>query len=510
MPHFNFSRSYSYAILAKDMAQAIFSKTGSRQKLVQERIGKRLGNMRGLPQKVGQMLSFRQSEGFDSPFAELQESAEPMPLNDVLVILKREWPDLDFQSLEIDTHGKAASIGQVHRADLPVRGEVAVKVRFPGIEESVKDDLKTIQWLSLPFGNLGAGFDIEAYRSEIQTGLNGELDYRLEAENQSEFAKLWYSNDNILIPEVFDERSSKKVLVSRWLEGEHASEVSDCWDAQSLKKLSQLLLDFFLQGIFQHGVMQADWHPGNLRFRRAEGQVQMILYDFGCVCRLSKIERLALAKLIQTTISGVGDPIPIFQKLGFNPELLDPISDKIPAVCRTLFEPFCSSIATSTSSWRLSERMSDILGDDRWNFRMAGPPRLIFLLRAFQGLFFYLNQWQQPVDWQCSLLTVLRPLQSDIDHLSLPVSSASASFRKMATKLIIKVVKDGRTAVQISHPARNIERLEELLDDRMRAKIETQGIDLKEVVARARQVGYAPNELLRVDNGDCCVKVLLK
>jgi len=80
-----------------------------------------------------------------------------------------------------------------------------------------------------------------------------------------------------------------------------------------------------------------------------------------------------LARLIQATIARTEPPWPLFLKLGFNHEYLEPMADKLPALCRTLFEPFCVEYPYDLADWQLGSRMSDLLGDDRWNFRIAGP-----------------------------------------------------------------------------------------------------------------------------------------
>ena len=134
-------------------------------------------------------------------------------------------------------------------------------------------------------------------------------------------------------------------------------------------------------------------------FRVPQGP-RLLLYDFGCVYQPSDDERLALLRLIRATISGSESPYPLFLKLGFNAEYLEPLADKLPALCRVLFDPLVAEYAYDMADWRLDERVADILGDDRWNFRIAGPPALVFLLRTFHGLTHYLSGLGTPVRWR--------------------------------------------------------------------------------------------------------------
>ena len=125
--------------------------------------------------------------------------------------------------------------------------------------------------------------------------------------------------------------------------------------------------------------------------RCSGGQVQLLLYDFSCTYQPTDDERRTLARLIQATVYRNESPWPLFLKLGSDQEYLELLADKLPALCRVLFEPFCAEYPSDPADWRLGERVSDILGPGRLNFRIAGPAGLVFLLRAFYGLTYYLQ-----------------------------------------------------------------------------------------------------------------------
>jgi hypothetical protein len=73
-------------------------------------------------------------------------------------------------------------------------------------------------------------------------------------------------------------------------------------------------------------------------------------------------------------------------KLGFNEDLLQPLIPKLSALCSILFEPFESPHMFELSSWERVKQTADVLGEDRWNFRMSGPAHFTFLIRAFHGI----------------------------------------------------------------------------------------------------------------------------
>jgi predicted unusual protein kinase regulating ubiquinone biosynthesis (AarF/ABC1/UbiB family) len=481
----------------------------------QRHVAERLGRLRGLPQKLGQMLSFSEAadDSGGGAFERLQESAEPLPLDALTGEMESAWnqPLCDVLQ-EIDPRGYSASLGQVHRATMHDGVEVAIKVQFPGIRENVRTDLKMLGWLSKPLGNLRRGFDLNAYREVILRDMDEELDYQREAQSQRQFADWARQRDDIVVPEVITSLSSDRVLVTRWEEGDTWREVCDHWTPKQKKTLARSLLGVVLEGLFARGMMHADLHPGNLRFRRAQdGSVQIVLYDFGSVFRPTDSQRLGLLRLIRATIERNESPWPLLLKLEFNREYLEPLHAKLPALCRLLFEPFCCEAPYDMDDWRLGERIQDVLGDDRWNFRIAGPAELVFLMRIFHALNFYLKGLDTRINWQHAI----RPhLDREIATMTaLPVCATDPSdhgFATLAKWFKIRVTENGRTKVELTGNASGIERLEEQLDPSLLVKIKERGIDLKEVVADVRRNGYQPCEVFELDEGAKQIRVWLE
>ena len=98
--------------------------------------------------------------------------------------------------------GVAASLGQVHRAVLRDGRPAAVKIQYTDSAANVDADLGALDWLSLPFGGLGGGFDLSAYRREVGGMLRQELDYRREAESLRRFGALAAGCEAVVVPEV--------------------------------------------------------------------------------------------------------------------------------------------------------------------------------------------------------------------------------------------------------------------------------------------------------------------
>lgn len=461
-----------------------------------------LGGLKGLPQKVGQILSM----GTDSSaLTELRENSEPLEFSVIEQALAHEWKRPYKEVLEtLSSEGLAASLGQVHRGRLKSGEEVAVKVQYPGISRAIESDLKLLGWLSVPLGGFGKAFNLAGYRKELQRDLTEELDYLKETESQHQYHFLSKYLPGVVVPQVFGALSTPGVMVSAWEDGETIEDVSKNWNEQDRAEAGIILVRHCFETLFRHGVTHADLHPGNVRFRKNNrGQVEMLLYDFGCLFRGELSMRLALLRLIEMTqANSTGDPFPLFLKLGFKADFLESMAEKLPALCRVLFEPFCSEGPYALKNWKLGERVNDLLDDDRWNFRVAGPPELIFLMRMFHGLVFLLEKLDAPVNWRFFLAPILTHFASDLSQLQLPGPSLpERGFSKVAKKLNIQVMQNGELKVKLSSPLHLIDSLEENLETEVLSLIKERKIDLKQLVKKVRASGYTPQEVfsLHVD-----------
>ena len=469
-----------------------------------------LGRLRGLPQKVGQIMSMADSESA-SELSRLCNGGPALALSDLKESLAAAWDVSPEEVCEwIKEEGLGASLGQVHQARLHSGQEVAVKVRYPGIEQAVQDDLHALGWLSIPVGNLRNGFDLGGYREVIEAGLAEELDYRLEARNQRQLAAA-STELPLVVPEVLPELSNDRVLTTVW-EGGDPLEKARQWNSSERAALGTALVQNFLALAFDHGLVHADPHPGNYAFRRSSSGIQVVLYDYGCVQRLSSRERLLILRLLRGAVrrTEADDPYPLLVELGFDADLLRPLRDKLPALCTILFEPFAARGAYDVSAWNRAERAAGVLGEDRLNFRAAGSPRLVYFLRAFEGLCFYTRELGAPVWWSKSLSSLLDKYSTAMDdlHLQEPVNR-NAAYGCLAQSLEIRVLEGSSPKAQIKLPAGAVERLEHFIDEDIRSKIEERGISLHNLVEQVRANGYAPQEVFSMADGSKTFEVRL-
>lgn len=226
----------------------------------------RLGRLRGLPQKIGQLVSMNDAGEEPSAYLPLTDSAEPVDLEDLLPVLREQWScDPDDIIEDINPRGLAASLGQVHQATLRDGRLVAIKIQYPGIRQALEADLKMLGWLASPLGDLKRGFDFASYRDVIRGSLDNELDYMLEASTQRRYASLAGTLD-MVVPGVIDELSGSQVLVTTWEDGDTIA-VAARWPQAERFALAKQVMQQFLTMVLEHGEVHADPHSGNYRFR---------------------------------------------------------------------------------------------------------------------------------------------------------------------------------------------------------------------------------------------------
>lgn len=510
MPTQMIRRTWDYAQLAGRAIQLRWSRSDKTREAAQKLVAQRLGKMRGLPQKIGQMVAFNGNQSDQDDFGSLYQSADPLPWATMRPLLEAAW-DIDPETLfaEIDPQAKAASLGQVHAATTHDGRKLAIKIQYPGIRDATEADLKSLGWLASPFGNLSRGFDLEGYRQTIWEGLQEELDYRREAAAQSEFAAGPGSSEWVIVPAIDKELTTENILVSDWVDGETWEEVQANWSAADKAELGKRWLKWFLECVFVHGQIHADMHPGNVRFIRDHQGPKIVLYDFGSVYRMSRAEQLALLRLISATRLQNEAPLPLFLAIGFREDVLESLASRLPALCRVLFEPFVVDYPYDLADWNLSERLNDVLGAERMNFRIAGPPKLVFLLRAFQGTITYLKGLEAKVDWGRMIQPLFQRYIADMQQLKLP-QIAAPDFATMAKYLKIEVVRDSQVKAAITLAAAAINRIENYLEPETLEKIRRDKIDLNEVLRSVRRRGYAPGSVFEIKDAQREVKVWLE
>jgi predicted unusual protein kinase regulating ubiquinone biosynthesis (AarF/ABC1/UbiB family) len=260
-----------------------------------------LGTLRGLAAKVGQTLSYvdglvpeAQRETYERALGKLRDATVRSAPEAVRRVVEEELgaPVAElFRSFDEQPFA-SASIGQVHRALLPDGRAVAVKVQHPGIAGAIESDLQNAGVLEGLVTTLGPkGMNAKAAYDEVAARFREELDYELEAERQSLFARLHAGDPTIRVPAVIRERSSRRVLTSELVEG-LSFEAATARTEDERRAWAETLWRFVFKGNLVGAMFNADPHPGNYLFG-PDGRVTFL--DFGCVQPISD-DRLPTAR----------------------------------------------------------------------------------------------------------------------------------------------------------------------------------------------------------------------
>jgi predicted unusual protein kinase regulating ubiquinone biosynthesis (AarF/ABC1/UbiB family) len=181
-----------------------------------------------------------------------------------------------------DDHPVAsASIGQVHKAVWSDGREVAVKIQYPGADEALRADLKTMRRLVGIFKQLAPGADIEGVVDELIERTEMELDYRLEADNQRAFAKAYEGHPRFLVPHVV--ASAPKVVIQEWIEGIPMAEIIRHGTVEQRDLMGARLAEFTWDAARRLEMIHCDAHPGNFMLMSDD---RMGIIDFGAVAPL--------------------------------------------------------------------------------------------------------------------------------------------------------------------------------------------------------------------------------
>ncbi len=250
-----------------------------------ERIVRELGQLKGAAMKLGQMLSLQDAmlpPEVTGVLRSLQQQAPPIPFAAVQRQLDAEIPGWRKTIKRLEHKAiAAASIGQVHRGVLADGRRVAVKIQYPGIDGIIEADLVNLRRLLKSLFALFSDADFAPVWGEVRDRLREELDYVNEAENLRRMAELWAGSDQVVIPGVIDEASSRRVLTMEYVAGYSPDEACDDARPQALRdRWGTVLFDFLLGGLFQNRLIHADPNLANFSFL-ADGRV--VVYDFGCI-----------------------------------------------------------------------------------------------------------------------------------------------------------------------------------------------------------------------------------
>ncbi|MEN9218242.1 MAG: AarF/ABC1/UbiB kinase family protein, partial [Gloeomargarita sp. DG_2_bins_126] len=256
--------------------------------------------------KLGQLFSTR-ADIFPAEYVEelsqLQDQVPAFGLEQVAHIIQTDLgKPLEKLFLNFEpTPLAAASLGQVHRAELPTGETVVVKVQRPGLRQLFNVDLAIVKDIAHYFQNhprWGPGRDWLGIYEECYRILFEEIDYLNEGRNADEFRRNFRDTHWLKVPRVYWRYCSLRVLTLEYLPGIKISHYS-ALDAAGLDRarIAELNARAYLEQVLNHGFFHADPHPGNIA---VDPDGSLIFYDFGM---MGRIQPQTKEKLVQTLMS---------------------------------------------------------------------------------------------------------------------------------------------------------------------------------------------------------------
>ncbi|MBN3513522.1 macrolide-binding ATPase MABP-1 [Mycolicibacterium nivoides] len=349
-----------------------------------------LGELKGGAMKVGQALSVLEAaipEQYGKPYREaltkLQREAPPLPAAKVHRVLDAQlgtkWRER-FTSFD-DTPVASASIGQVHKAVWSDGREVAVKIQYPGADEALRADLKTIQRMVGVFKQLAPGVDIQGIVDELLERTEMELDYRLEADNQRAFAKAYRDDPHFAVPAIV--ASAPKVVIAEWMDGIPMSVIIRDGTPEQRDLMGTRLSELTFDAPKRLQMMHGDAHPGNFMLL-PDGRMGVI--DFGAVAPLPDGFPTALGECIRLARDKNYDELlPTMEEAGFIQKGEQVSIEEVDDMLRQYVEPIEVDVFHYNRRWiqrMAAGQMDNWVAQIRTARQLDLPPNLAIPLRV--------------------------------------------------------------------------------------------------------------------------------
>ncbi|WP_305092124.1 AarF/ABC1/UbiB kinase family protein [Prescottella sp. R16] len=352
-----------------------------------------LGELKGGAMKLGQALSVMEAavpEEFAEPYREaltkLQAEAPPLPARQVHRVLDQQlgtrWRER-FREFD-DSPTASASIGQVHRAVWADGREVAVKVQYPGADEALRADLKTLSRFANLFTSIMPGTDVKPVLDELSARTEEELDYRIEADNQRAFATAFDGDPKFVVPRVV--ASAPKVVVTEWMSATPLSAIITDGTAEQRNTAGALLAEFHFVSPAEVGLLHCDPHPGNFMLLD-DGRLGII--DFGACAPLPNGFPPELGRMVRLSLEERFDELTeLLRTNGFVLPGRTVTDEEIADYLRPFTDPIQTESFHFTRAWlqRAAGTATDLQGS---HFRTARalnlPPQYLMIFRVLLG-----------------------------------------------------------------------------------------------------------------------------
>lgn len=272
-----------------------------------ERVANQLSHLRGAAMKLGQLISMDAGDflpaHLTSILARLRDGAHFMPPSQLEQVLVAEWGTgwRDRFSSFGTTPIAAASIGQVHRAALPDGRQLAIKVQYPGVADSIDADVDNVAGLLRISGLLPRTIDLGPLLMEAKRQLHEETNYVREADQIQKYRALLADDPRFIVPAPIDEFSGSRVLAMEYMSGRPIESLQA--STQPVRDAAMAaLMGLVLRELFEFGCMQSD--PNFANYRWQEDTRRIVLLDFGAARAVPAATTQAYCRLMYAGLAG--------------------------------------------------------------------------------------------------------------------------------------------------------------------------------------------------------------
>jgi len=358
------------------------------------RITDELARMRGAAMKLGQLVSMDAGDVLPPELSQimsrLRAEADFMPPAQLKKVLTSGWGNgwlKQFKQFNVHPIA-AASIGQVHRAMLKDGRDVAVKVQYPGVAQSIDSDVANVVALIKLSGLLPKGFELDPYIEEARQQLHEETDYLAEARHLTMFRELLADDERYELPIVYADLTVRPILAMSYIESVPLEALAEAEPALR-NKIAADLIDLALRELFEFGVVQSDPNYANFRFNPETKRI--VLLDFGATRHVQPEVVASYRDLILAGLAGNGEEIRKHAlALGLFAEDIEPTHlERLRCMMDYVFAAVGSKADYDFSDQTLSRKMTDE-GMALAESGFVPPPvpmDVLFIQRKLAGVF---------------------------------------------------------------------------------------------------------------------------
>ncbi len=276
------------------------------------RVADQLSHLRGAAMKLGQMISMDAGDMLPPELAtilaKLRNNANHMPPQQLDRVLATEWgKDWRRRFAHFQAHPvAAASIGQVHRARLPGGAELAIKVQYPGVKDSIDADVDNVATLLRVSGLLPKSLDIAPLLDEAKRQLHEEADYLREASMLARYGELLAGETAFVVPSLVAELTTPRVLAMSFVTGVPVESLETA-PQEVRNRVMHDLISLVLRELFDWRLMQTD--PNFANYRWQPDTEKLVLLDFGAARPLPAETGEGYRRLLAAALAGDRDAV---------------------------------------------------------------------------------------------------------------------------------------------------------------------------------------------------------